>query len=124
MSAFNNPLIRHKYTADPTAIVYNDKLYLYTGHDEAPIGVEEYVMNDWLCFSSSDLVTWEEHAGLLKATDFTWAEGGAFATKIIQRHGKFYWYVAVNHKTIKGTAIGVAVSDSPTGNSRMLFILL
>ncbi len=110
-----NPIIRHKYSADPTALVHNDKIYLYTGHDESPVGSEEYVMNDWLCFSSADLHTWEEHTDILKATDFQWAEGGAFATKIIQREDTFYWYAAVNHKTIKGTAIGVAISSSPNG---------
>lgn len=54
-----------------------------------------------------DLVSWEEHYNLLKETDFTWAKGGAFATKIIQRHDQFYWYAAGNHKTVKGSAIGV-----------------
>jgi beta-xylosidase len=115
MQFSGNPIIRHKYTSDPTALVHNDKVYLYTGHDEAPVGTEVYVMNDWLCFSSADLITWEEHHGLLKATDFTWAEGGAFATKIIQKEDRFYWYAAVNHKTIKGSAIGVAIASSPTG---------
>ena len=115
MTVSRNPIIKHKFTSDPTALVYNNKVYLYTGHDEAPAGTEEYVMNDWLCFSSSDLVTWQEHPDLLKATDFKWAKGGAFATKIIHRNDKFYWYVAVNHQTIEGTAIGVAVSPSPTG---------
>lgn len=113
MRESGNPIIRHKYTADPTALVWQDKIYLYTGHDETPVGSNEYVMNEWLCFSSTDLVRWNEHAGLLSATDFKWAKGGAFATKIIQRAGKFYWYVAVNHKTISGTAIGVAVASDP-----------
>jgi hypothetical protein len=30
-----NPIIRHKFTADPTAIVHDGTVYLYTGHDEA-----------------------------------------------------------------------------------------
>ena len=114
MKLSQNPIIRHKFTSDPTALVYNNKVYLYTGHDEAPVGTENYIMNDWLCFSSSDLITWEEHHNLLKATDFKWAKNGAFATNIIYRNGKFYWYAAVNHKTIEGTAIGVASSSSPT----------
>jgi beta-xylosidase len=109
-----NPIIKHKYTADPTALVYNDKAYLYTGHDECPPGSDEYVMNDWLCFSSSDLIHWHEHPSPLKAVDFAWSAGGAFATKIIQRNDLFYWYVSTNHNTIKATAIGVAVSSSPT----------
>jgi beta-xylosidase len=111
-----NPIIKNKYTSDPTALVYNDEVYLYTGHDEAPPGTEEYVMNDWLCFSSADLKNWKEYPTPLKAIDFKWSAGGAFATKIIQREGTFFWYVAVNHKTIKGTAIGIAVSSNPTGS--------
>jgi beta-xylosidase len=108
-----NPIIKHKFTSDPTAIVHGGKVYLYTGHDEAPVGTEDYVMNDWLCFSSDNLVDWKEHPSPLKATDFHWSSGGAFATKIIKKDGKFYWYVAVNHRELRGTAIGVAVSSSP-----------
>ena len=29
-----NPIITDKYTADPAALVYNDTVYLYAGHDE------------------------------------------------------------------------------------------
>lgn len=110
-----NPIIRHKFTADPTVIAYNDTVYLYTGHDEAPPNTYGYVMNEWLCFSSKDMVYWTEHPVPLKAKDFTWAKGGAYASKVIERNGKFYWYVAVTHATIPGKAIGVAVADSPAG---------
>lgn len=53
-----NPIIRHKYSCDPTAIVVDETVYLYTGHDEAPPGVDDYRMNRWLLFSSKDLVNW------------------------------------------------------------------
>lgn len=110
-----NPVIRHKYTADPAAIVYNGTVYMYTGHDEPPEGVENYVMKDWLCFSSKDLVHWEEHPVPLRASDFGWAKGGAYASQVIRRNDKFYWYVAVSHAFIPGKAIGVAVADNPEG---------
>jgi len=110
-----NPIIRHKFTADPTVLVHNDTLYLYTGHDTPPAGVEDYVMNDWLCFSSADLVNWKEHPSPLKAADFSWAKGDAYASKVIERDNKFYWYAAVSHRSIPGMAIGVAVADQPTG---------
>jgi hypothetical protein len=74
-----NPIIRHKYTCDPTVLVHDDQVYLYTGHDEAPVGVEAYVMHEWLCFSSVDLVHWQEHPVPLRVTDFTWAKGDAYA---------------------------------------------
>lgn len=57
----DNPIIRHKFTTDPTVLVHDDTVYLCTGHDEAPAGVENYLMNEWLRFSSTDLVNWTEH---------------------------------------------------------------
>jgi beta-xylosidase len=110
-----NPIITNKFTTDPTALVYGDKVYLYTGHDAPPDGVEDYVMNDWLCFSSEDLITWVEHPLPLKATDFKWASGDAFASRVIQYNGRFYWFVSVTHKEIEGKAIGLAVADDPAG---------
>jgi beta-xylosidase len=110
-----NPIIRHKYTADPTVIVYNNTVYLYTGHDEAEPSTHNYEMNDWLCFSSKDMVQWTDHSVLLSPKDFKWAKGDAYASKVIERNEKFYWYVAVTHATVYGRAIGVAVANSPTG---------
>ena len=113
--ATGNPIIRHKFTADPTVLVFEDTVYLYTGHDTPADGKEDYVMNNWLCFSSKDLVNWHEHPCPLKATDFSWAKGNAFASKVIEKDNKFYWYAAVSHASIEGMAIGVAVADHPTG---------
>ncbi len=117
-SQFGNPIIRHKYTTDPTVLVHKDTVYLYTGHDEAPLGLDEYVMNEWLCFSSTDMVNWLEHPVPLRATDFSWASGDAYASKVVERDGLFYWYSAVSHATIPGKAIGVAVADNPIGPFR------
>ena len=111
----NNPVIKGKYTGDPAALVYKDKVYLYAGHDEAPNDFNFYKMNEWLVYSSSDMVNWQEHPVPLKVTDFTWAKSDAWAAQVIERNGKFYWYVTVEHGTIPGKSIGVAVSDSPTG---------
>ena len=108
-----NPIIKHKFTADPTAIVFENEVYLYTGHDQAPIGSADYVMEEWLCFSSADLVIWKEHPVPLRAKDFKWSSGGAYATKMIHHKGQFYWYVAVKDAQGRGTSIGVAVSSDP-----------
>ena len=113
--ADGNPIIRYKYTADPAAMVYKNKFYLYTGHDVCPPKENRYVMNEWLVFSTEDMKTWTEHPVPLRVTDFAWANGDAWASQVIERNGKFYWYVAVSHGTIHGKSIGVAVSDNPTG---------
>ena len=111
----NNPISKDKYSGDPAALVYKDKVYLYAGHDEAPNDFNFYKMNEWLVYSTSDMVNWQEHPVPLKVTDFAWAKSDAWASQVIERKGKFYWYVTVSHGTINGKAIGVAVSDSPTG---------
>ncbi|MDR3694854.1 glycoside hydrolase family 43 protein [Mucilaginibacter sp.] len=111
-----NPIIRHVFTADPAAMVYKGRVYLYTGHDEAPARHNGYVMHNWLCFSSDDMVNWTEHRPIpMDVKTFKWAKDDAWASQVIERDGKFYWYVAVEHGTVPGKAIGVAVSDSPTG---------
>jgi beta-xylosidase len=111
----NNPVITHKFTADPAAIVHNDTVYLYTGHDEAEQDYHFYKMNEWLVFSSTNMVDWEEHPVPLKVADFSWAKSDAWAAEVIEKEGRFYWYVTVEHATIPGKAIGVAVADSPVG---------
>src|ERR1700754_123375 len=107
-----NPIIRQKFTADPTAIVFNDTVYLYAGHDEASENQNAYVMNEWLCFSSANLTSWDEHPVPLRPTDFAWASGDAYASKIIFYKNRFYWFVTVSNKAGK-KAIGLAVSDVP-----------
>ncbi|MGY0036684.1 glycoside hydrolase family 43 protein [Pedobacter sp. NJ-S-72] len=110
-----NPIITDKYTADPSAMVYRNKVYLYAGHDEAPAGQERYVMNEWLVYSSANMIDWTSHPVPLKPKDFAWASGDAWASQVVERNGKFYWYAAVEHGSVKGKAIGVAVADSPLG---------
>jgi beta-xylosidase len=112
---FNNPIIKDQYTGDPAALVYKDKVYLYAGHDEAPNDFNFYKMNEWVVYSSSDMKKWESHPVPLKVTDFKWAKGDAWASQVMERNGKFYWYVTVHHGSIDGKSIGIAVSDSPTG---------
>lgn len=110
-----NPIISDKYTADAAAIVHNNKVYLYAGHDVCPDRENRYVMNEWLIYSSDDMVNWTEHNAVKVTETFKWATGSAWASQVIERKGKFWWYVTVDHGTIHGKSIGVAVSDSPTG---------
>ncbi len=110
-----NPIIKDKFTADPAALVYKDTVFLYTGHDVAPKGRASYEMHEWLCYSSTDMVTWKEHPSPLNVKAFAWAKDDAWASQVIEKDGKFYWYVAISHGSIHGKAIGVAVSNSPTG---------
>ena len=107
-----NPIVQTAYTADPAPLVYNDKLYLYTSHDEDDS--TWFTMNDWKLYSTDDMVNWTEHPTPLSFKTFEWARGDAWAAQCIERDGKFYMYVPVSDR--KGeSAIGVAVADSPYG---------
>lgn len=113
-----NPIITDKYTADPAALVYNDTVFLYVGHDEAPPPQNRYVLNEWLIYYSTDMVNWTEYPVPLSTKEFKWAKGDAWAAQVVEKNGKFYWYVTLSHGTIHGKSIGIAVSDRPTGPFR------
>lgn len=113
-----NPLVTSIFTADPAALVHDSVLYVYTGHDEQIQGGDGYIMKDWYVFSTKDMVNWTNHGAVLSLSDFKWASAHAWAGQCVYRNGKFYWYVPVYYDQVaskKGFAIGVAVSDSPTG---------
>ena len=113
----DNPIVQTIYTADPAPMVYDGRVYVYTTHDEDVIVNNFFTMNDWRCYSSTDMVNWTDHGKVSSYTDFSWAKGDAWAGQCIYRNGKFYFYVPINQKN-GGNAIGVAVSDSPTGPFR------
>lgn len=107
-----NPIIQTMYTADPAPMVYNDRLYLYTSHDED--GSTWFTMNDWRLYSTADMVNWTDHGSPISYKTFNWARGDAWAAQCIERNGKFYMYVPVTDLQNR-PAIGVAVADSPYG---------
>ena len=108
-----NPIVQTRYTADPAPLVYNDKVYLYTSHDEGEAATW-FTMNNWYLYSTSDMVNWTDHGEVLSYTDFKWAKGDAWAPQCIERNGKFYMYVPMIAQNNR-PAIGVAVADSPYG---------
>lgn len=110
-----NPIVTDKFTADPAPLVHDGRLYLYVGHDEAGEG-EMFRITEWLVYSSEDLKTWTDHGPVMRPTDFAWAISDAWASQVIEKDGRFWFYTTVEHDdTDHGKAIGVAVSDSPTG---------
>lgn len=112
-----NPIIQTNYTADPAPMIHDGTVYLYTSHDEDITVKNFFTMNDWRCYSSKDMVNWTDHGAVLSYKVFEWSRGDAWAGQCVYRNGKYYYYLPVNQKN-GGNAIGVAVSDSPTGPFR------
>ena len=119
-----NPIIRDQFTADPSARVFNGKVYLYPSHDiPAP---KEFVRKDWFCmqdyhaFSSSNLTDWTDHGVILSQNRVNWVDSTSFsmwAPDCIARNGKYYFYFPAIARGSDGRSfgIGVAVADNPTG---------
>lgn len=105
------PIIQTKFTADPAPMVYNDTVFLYTGHDEDD--ATGFKMQDWLLYTSTDMVNWTEHGVVASLKNFKWVnhDNGAWAAQCVERNGKFYLYCPMPG----GVGIGVLVADSPYG---------
>lgn len=116
----NCPLVTHLYTADPSAHVFNGKIYIYPSHDietDMPMNDQgdHFAMRDYHVFSLEDpfgKVT--DHGCALDIADVKWAGRQMWAPDVAEKDGKFYLYFpARNHA---GTFhIGVAVGDRPEG---------
>ena len=107
------PFVQTNYTADPAPMVYNDRMYVYTSHDED--NSTWFTMDDWRVYSTNDMVNWTDHGAILHYTHFTWARSDAWAPQCIERNGKFYMYVPLTSKENNRSAIGVAVANTPLG---------
>lgn len=103
-----NPFVTHIYTADPSARVFNDTLYVYTSHDKDDASY--YNMEDWCVFSTADMKHWEAHDGFFSLNDVAWATKWAWAPDCIEKNDKYYFYYPVERNKI-----GVAVASHPLG---------
>lgn len=112
-----NPFIRDRHTADPAPLVVGDRLYLYVGHDEAR-GQQMFNITEWLAYSTTDMENWTFHGPVMRPTDFAWASRDAWASQVIEKNGRFWFYTTVEHDPAQGSsgkAVGVAVADNPLG---------
>jgi hypothetical protein len=94
-------------------MLYNGKVYLYVGEDSAKSG-SSYLMPDWRCYSSADMVNWTDHGVVYSPKNVTWSTArDANASQVAYRNSKFYYYISTTASD--GVAVGVAVSNSPIG---------
>ncbi|MEJ2082533.1 MAG: family 43 glycosylhydrolase, partial [Acidobacteriota bacterium] len=116
-----NPLILDQFTADPTARVFEGKIYVYPSHDIlASPGKGRpgwFCMEDYHVFSSGDLTNWKDHGVILSQNDVDWVDTSAYAMwapDCVFKDGTYYFYFPAIAKEM-GRKIGVAVSDKPYG---------
>lgn len=123
-----NPLIMDQFTADPTARVFEGKIYVYPSHDiKAP---PEYtgrpnwfVMEDYHVFSSENLTDWTDHGVIVRQTEVPWVNPNyaMWAPDCVFKNGKYFFYFPAQAKPVPdqpragGFRVGVAIADKPTG---------
>ena len=114
------PLVTHIFTADPSAHVFNDKIYVYPSHDLAHDGEDdddggEYQMEDYHVLSLDDLdADCVDNGEALHMKDIPWVDKQMWAPDCVCKDGKYYLYYPARDK--EGIfRIGVAISDSPVG---------
>ena len=120
-----NPLITNQYTADPSARVFGDRVYVYPSHDIPPAPgkgrANWFVMEDYHVFSSANLTDWTDHGMIVTQNEVPWVKPDSYsmwAPDCIYRNGKYYFYFPSTSKDttkVRGFTIGVAVADKPTG---------
>lgn len=115
-----NPIIHDQFTADPTARVFDGRVYLYPSHDIPPVEKLKgwFCMPDYHVFSSADLSRWTDHGVILRQEDVPWGDPEAYsmwAPDCVERGGKYYFYFPDAPAGKRGFGVGVAVADSPAG---------
>ncbi|ARD22311.1 glycoside hydrolase family 43 protein [Shewanella japonica] len=116
----NPPLVTNIYTADPSAHVFNEKIYIYPSHDiETDSAINDdgdhFAMRDYHVLSidnHSEEVT--DHGVALSLEDIKWASKQLWAPDAAEKSGQFYFYFPA--RDYDGIfRIGVAISDTPSG---------
>ena len=105
-----NPIIGDIGVSDPHVRVFNDTIFLYSGHDSESSDTT-FIMRDWRIFSTTDLVNWTQR-GTISPKDNYMDDNSVdcWAGDAVSRNGKCYFYFSD-----KTRGIGVMESKSPAG---------
>ena len=109
------------YMADPSANVFNGKLFIYPSHDwEAGAAFDDdgghFQMKDYHVLSWDDIENGEatDHGVILDVKDVAWAEKQMWDNDVIEKNGKYY--LIFSAKDYNGVFhLGVAIADRPEG---------
>ncbi|MDN3716992.1 glycoside hydrolase family 43 protein [Vibrio breoganii] len=120
LKPISSPLVTHMYTADPSAHVFNGKIYIYPSHDietDQPLNDngDHFDMRDYHVISlDQPFGKATDHGNALDVKDVKWAERQMWAPDAAEKDGKYYLYFPA--KNAEGIFhIGVAVADQPEG---------
>src|SRR5690606_18011937 len=116
----SQPLVTDIYTADPSAHVFEGKIFIYPSHD-IDAGIPENDMGDHFGMKDYHVFSMEkaggkvtDHGVALDISDVPWASKQLWAPDAAYKNGKYYLYFPAKDK--EGIfRIGAAISDKPQG---------
>lgn len=118
--AVSQPVVSHIYTADPSAHVFDGRIYVYPSHDiESDVPFDDlgshFAMEDYRVLSMDDPAGGAADNGVaLHVNDVPWAAQQMWAPDAAEKDGTYYLFFPA--KDYDGIfRIGVATSASPTG---------
>lgn len=120
MSKERKPLVTHIYTADPSAHVYEGKIYIYPSHDIPHNGEDndngdEYQMQDYHVFTMDGIdAECIDHGEVLNMRDVPWVRDQMWAPDVVYKNGKYYLVFPARDKE-GNFRLGIAISEKPEG---------
>ena len=120
MSKERKPLVTHMYTADPSAHVFNDKIYIYPSHDIPHDGEDndngdEYLMQDYHVLSMNSIESeCIDNGEALHMDNVPWVSNQMWAPDAAYKNGKYYLVFPARDKD-NIFRLGIATSDRPEG---------
>ena len=132
-SQAQNPIIRDQFSADPSALVVGDRVYVFPSHDiPAP---DEYARKDWFCmadyhvFSSDNLTDWKDHGVIVDQWTAPWVNERGYSMwapdcKQNPNNGDYYFFwpagakpqpTADGRRGMGGNRVGIAIAHNPFG---------
>ena len=118
--ALSQPLVSHIYTADPSAHVFEGRIYIYPSHDiDAGIPFNDngdhFGMEDYHVLSMDEpFGKTTDHGVALHVKDVPWASRQMWAPDAAEKNGTYYFYFPARDREGR-FRIGVAMGDRPEG---------
>ncbi len=103
-------LFPEKGLTDPHCLIENGRLYLFCGHDKSWKTEDNWLMDRWEIWSTTDLKDWKYESKILPTQTYIGDRANCWAGDIMKHKEKYYWYFSNRNKST-----GVMVSDKVTG---------
>ncbi|MDR2579834.1 MAG: family 43 glycosylhydrolase [Fibromonadaceae bacterium] len=114
-TTFANPILSHKYTADPQPIVWNDRLYVYASNDDQSTNPDDgYMIQAYTLVSTDDMANWTDHGEVFRVPR-DWRRGTATSARAYAPGAAVRGNTVYLYPCGAGGPVGVVTAPRPEG---------